>query len=61
MKNYDGQLEGFKRIGAAQTKRREEAAVLAWLRRQGAQGQAALDAHAQLQALGELARQHARA
>ena len=57
MKNYDGQLEGFKRIGAAQTKRREEAAVLAWLRRQGAQGQAALDAHAQLQALGELARQ----
>lgn len=57
MKNYDGQLEGFKRIGAAQTKRREEAAVLAWLRRQGAQGQGALDAHAQLQALGELARQ----
>ncbi|MFP7722670.1 S46 family peptidase [Lysobacter sp. A3-1-A15] len=58
MKNYAGQLEGFKRIGAAETKRREEAAVLAWLRRQGQEGQAALEAHAQLEALGELARQH---
>ncbi|OHE86875.1 MAG: dipeptidyl-peptidase 7 [Lysobacterales bacterium RIFOXYD1_FULL_69_11] len=58
MKNYDGQLEGFRRIGAADTKRKDEAAVLAWLRRQGADGQAALEAHAQLEALGELARQH---
>ena len=58
MKNYDGQLEGFRRIGAADTKREDEAATLAWLRRQGPKGQAALEAHAQLEALGELARQH---
>jgi hypothetical protein len=47
-KNYDGQLEGFKRIDAAGQKRREEAAVLGWLKGQGAQGQPALDAHAKL-------------
>ncbi|HEY0861873.1 MAG TPA: S46 family peptidase [Pseudoxanthomonas sp.] len=47
-KNYDGQLEGFKRIDAAGQKRREEAAVLGWLKGQGAQGQPALDAHARL-------------
>lgn len=47
-KNYDGQLEGFKRIDAAGQKRAEEAAVLAWLQGQGGKGTAALAAHAQL-------------
>ena len=47
-KNYDGQLEGFKRIDAAGQKLREEAAVLGWLKGQGAKGQSALDAHAKL-------------
>lgn len=47
-KNYTGQLEGFKRIDAAGQKQAEEAAVLAWLRTQGAQGTSALAAHAQL-------------
>ena len=50
-KNYEGQLTGFKRIDAAGQKRAEEAAVLAWLKGQGARGQAALDAHARLLAL----------
>ncbi len=50
-KNYDGQLEGFKRIDAAGQKKREEAAVLAWLKGQGVKGQPALDAHAKLLAL----------
>lgn len=52
-KNYDGQLEGFKRIDAAGQKQEEEAAVLAWLKSQGAKGQPALDAHAKLLALLE--------
>ncbi|KAF1721017.1 S46 family peptidase [Pseudoxanthomonas wuyuanensis] len=52
-KNYDGQLEGFKRIDAAGQKRAEEAAVLAWLRGQGDKGAAALSAHAQLISLLE--------
>lgn len=56
MKNYDGQLEGFKRIGAAETKQREEAAVLAWLRKQGKKGEAALAAHDQLVALNTQSR-----
>ena len=47
-KNYEGQLEGFKRINASATKQAEEAAVLAWLKGQGKAGKAALDAHAQL-------------
>ena len=47
-KNYEGQLEGFKRIDAAGQKQREEAAVLGWLKGQGAKGQSALDAHAKL-------------
>ena len=55
-KNYEGQLEGFKRIDAAGQKRAEEAAVLAWLKGQGAKGSAALDAHAQLIALLEQAK-----
>ncbi|SDQ47010.1 dipeptidyl-peptidase 7. Serine peptidase. MEROPS family S46 [Pseudoxanthomonas sp. CF385] len=52
-KNYDGQLEGFKRIDAAGQKQHEEAAVLAWLKGQGAKGQPALEAHARLLALLE--------
>ena len=52
-KNYQGQLTGFKRIDAAGQKRAEEAAVLAWLKGQGARSQAALDAHARLLALLE--------
>ncbi len=56
LKNYDGQLEGFKRIGAADTKNREEAAVLAWLRKQGKKGEAALAAHDQLLKLNAEAR-----
>lgn len=45
MKNYEGQLNGFKRINAAATKQAEETAVLEWLRKQGVNGQAALAAH----------------
>ncbi|ALN90339.1 peptidase S46 family protein [Lysobacter gummosus] len=58
MKNYDGQLEGFKRIGAAQKKRADEEAVLAWLRTRGAQGAPALAAHDKLVTLGESAIAH---
>ena len=50
-KNYDGQLEGFARNKVLEIKRREEAAVLAWLKGQGDAGKPALDAHAQLLAL----------
>ncbi|HEY0660416.1 MAG TPA: S46 family peptidase [Lysobacter sp.] len=56
MKNYDGQLEGFQRIGAAETKRSEDAALLEWLRKQGGKGEAALAAHEKLVALGNEAR-----
>jgi hypothetical protein len=52
-KNYEGQLEGFKRIDAAGQKDAEEAAVLAWLKEQGAKGADALAAHARLVALLE--------
>lgn len=55
MKNYDGQLEGFERIGASETKQREEAAVLDWLNQRGEAGKAALDAHAKLVALSRQA------
>lgn len=44
-KNYDGQLEGFKRIGAQAQKQADEAAVLAWLKGRGAGGRQALAAH----------------
>ena len=54
-KNYEGQLEGFKRINAAATKQAEEAAVLAWLKGQGKSGKAALAAHAQLVGHGKAA------
>ncbi len=58
MKNYDGQLEGFKRIDAAKTKHADEAAVLEWLRGQGSEGEAALAAHAKVVSLDEAARTH---
>jgi len=54
MKNYGGQLEGFERIDASQAKHDEEAAVLAWLRGQGAKGEAALAAHARLLELNRI-------
>ena len=56
LKNFDGQLEGFARMGASGIKREREQAVLAWLQSRGAQGSEALAAHARLQALGEDAR-----
>jgi V8-like Glu-specific endopeptidase len=56
MKNWDGQLEGFRRIGAAERKQAEEQAVLAWLRKQGREGRAALAAHERLVALAAEAR-----
>src|SRR3546814_6962849 len=56
MKNYTGQVEGFERIGAAQRKRDEEAAVLAWPREQGDDGKPALEAHDKLAALATDAR-----
>lgn len=51
LKNYDGQLEGFKRIEAEAAKRKEEEEVLAWLRKRGKDGQAALAAHEALRTL----------
>ncbi len=56
MKNWDGQLAGFRRIDAAGQKKAEEEAVLAWLRGRGAAGQPALDAHAKLVAQAAAAR-----
>ncbi|MGJ4802270.1 S46 family peptidase [Luteimonas sp. SDU82] len=55
-KNYEGQLAGFERTRAADTKRAQEAAVLEWLRGRGEEGRAALDAHARLVALDEAER-----
>ena len=48
LKNYDGQIAGFQRIGASATKHREEKAVLAWLKTQGDAGKPALAAHDKL-------------
>ena len=48
VKNYDGQLTGFKRIDASKRKHAEEEAVLAWLKGQGEAGAPALAAHARL-------------
>ncbi|TWI00947.1 peptidase S46-like protein [Luteimonas cucumeris] len=53
LKNYDGQLDGFKRTNAAATKHSGETAVLDWLRKQGDKGKPALDAHAQLVAISD--------
>jgi hypothetical protein len=56
LKNYDGQLDGFRRISAADKKRAEEQAVLAWLRGGGDAGKVALEAHAKLEQLHAQAR-----
>ena len=53
MKNYDGQLEGFERMGASGIKRREEDAVLSWLRSRGQEGAAALQAYETLRRLNQ--------
>ncbi len=50
-KNYDGQLEGFKRTDTLAQKRTDEAEVLAWLRAEGREGRPALAAHKQLEAI----------
>jgi hypothetical protein len=55
-KNYDGQLAGFTRTRAAETKQTQEDAVLAWLAAQGDAGKPAIDAHAQLLAMNAQAR-----
>ena len=44
-KNFDGQLEGFKRNNVLAIKQREETAVLDWLRSRGEAGKPALAAH----------------
>jgi len=51
MKNYEGQLQGFRRMGASARKHAEETAVLGWLREQGESGTAALQAHRELVAI----------
>ena len=51
MKNFEGQLAGFKRTNALAAKQAEEAAVIAWLKKNGKSGQAALDAHDRVIAL----------
>lgn len=56
LKNWDGQLEGFKRMGAAKIKRNDEQAVLDWLRSQGDKGRDALAAHGKLVELAAAAR-----
>ena len=56
LKNYDGQMEGFTRMGAAGIKREREQAVLDWLKSRGADGAQALAAHERLLALGDQAR-----
>ena len=55
-KNFDGQLEGFKRIDAAGQKHAEEKKILAWLQSRGESGSEALAAHAKLVALGDAAK-----
>jgi hypothetical protein len=56
LKNYDGQMEGFTRMGAAGIKREREQAVLDWLKSRGADGAQALAAHDTLVSLGDQAR-----
>ncbi|MGB3394652.1 MAG: S46 family peptidase [Stenotrophomonas sp.] len=55
-KNFDGQLDGFKRNDVLAHKQKEEAAVLEWLRAQGEAGRPALHAYDRLQNLGTMAR-----
>jgi hypothetical protein len=51
LKNYDGQLEGFERMGASGIKEKQEQAVLTWLRKRGKAGAPALEAYDTLRAL----------
>jgi hypothetical protein len=51
LKNYDGQLEGFERMGASGIKEKEEQAVLSWLRKRGKAGTPALEAYETLRLL----------
>ncbi len=55
LKNYDGQLEGFERVGADQVKRKQEDEILGWLRKRGASGKIPLQAHDALLRLNEQA------
>jgi Peptidase S46 len=57
LKNYDGQLLGFRKSKASNLKHADEKAVLAWLAKQGKKGRPALDAHQRLVALHMLDRQ----
>jgi hypothetical protein len=51
LKNYDGQLEGFERMGASGIKEKQEQAVLSWLRKRGKAGTPALEAYETLRSL----------
>ncbi|PNS09597.1 S46 family peptidase [Solilutibacter silvestris] len=51
LKNFDGQLEGFRRTNALATKQAEESAVLAWLKKQRRSGEAALAAYNTIETL----------
>lgn len=51
LKNYEGQLQGFERIGALARKQEEAAAVQAWLQSRGEAGRPALEAQARIAAL----------
>ncbi len=46
LKNFDGQLEGFRRTNALAAKQAEETALLAWLKKQRRSGEAAVAAYA---------------
>ncbi len=51
LKNFDGQLEGFRRTNALATKQAEESAVLAWLKKQRRAGEPALAAYNTIETL----------
>jgi hypothetical protein len=51
LKNYDGQLEGFNRMGASGIKAKQEQEVLAWLGKRGKANAPALEAHETLVSL----------
>ncbi|MBW8822653.1 MAG: S46 family peptidase, partial [Xanthomonadales bacterium] len=51
LKNFDGQLEGFRRTNALAAKQAEESAVLAWLKKQRRSGEPALAAYNTIEAL----------
>ena len=51
LKNFDGQLEGFRRTNALATKQAEESAVLTWLKKQRRSGEPALAAYNTIETL----------